>query len=342
MQNTIILLLLLAVIFIFVKNSSMDTPPPTKSLGLFARENTEIYRGWAILIIMIGHISSCWDWAGLGPLGGIGVDVFLLLSGFGLHESYNKNGLKGFWKKKILRIALPYVIFRIIWMMAEGDMSLQQWKSIICCVHSSFWYIDYIIRCYIAFWIACSLDRLHIKWIILIVFALYSFFNLSILCGTQALSFIAGVGLSAGKDKISEIERRPWSLMVVLVLSIICGFAMLIIKHQPIIHNREDLLYRFLLMIQNFTLAISFIIIIYSIRKLLGGKMITLLGSLSLELYIIHMRLLKPMVGNSVWQGLAMMITALLLAFSFNKFIQKLIHWIESGNRKGLETKISK
>ena len=32
------------------------------------------------------------------PLGGIGVAMFLILSGYGLNESFKKNGLDGFWK----------------------------------------------------------------------------------------------------------------------------------------------------------------------------------------------------------------------------------------------------
>lgn len=44
---------------------------------------TDICRGWAIIIIMVGHISGCWNRVGFGPFGGTGVAIFLLLSGYG-------------------------------------------------------------------------------------------------------------------------------------------------------------------------------------------------------------------------------------------------------------------
>lgn len=335
MQNTIIFLLLLTAIFIFVRVLSF-TPPDSQiyiSSGILSRTNTDIYRGWAILIVMIGHITSCWNCVVLGPLGGMGVTMFLLLSGYGLHESYKKNGLKGFWKKKLLRIALPYVLFRIIWMMVEGDMSLNRLNNIIDCANSYYWYIDYLVRCYAAFWIACSLSKWHLKWVVLIVFALYSFFALSFLCGSQALSFIAGIALSVSINKIHKTEKKRYLLISLVIFASFIGLVMLAIKHNPTIHSSEGLLHTTLLLVQNFTFAVTFIIVLYWTREWTGGQLILLLGSLSLELYIIHMCLLKPMVGGSAWQGLAMMITATLLAYSFQKLTQQIMSFKKSTNK---------
>lgn len=326
MYNTLILLLLLSVIFVFAKkvqNTDNISLLSHNSDELLARKNTDVYRGWAILIIMIGHISGCWNWVGLGPLGGMGVAMFLLLSGYGLHESYKRCGIEGFWKKKLLRIVFPYVVFRIIWMMVEGDMSFHRWQSIVDCANSSFWYIDYLVRCYVAFWVACLLDKWHIKYVVLIVFALYSFFGLSTLCGQQALSFIVGIVLSDNANKVSDVKNKRW--VTVMAISVVLGLVALAIKHHPMIHNNGGMLFITALLVQNLALAIAFIIVLYFTRRWVGGQLITMFGALSLELYIIHMRLLQPMVGNSVWQGLAMMITATLLAYAFNKLIQQLV-----------------
>ncbi|MBD3589236.1 acyltransferase [Bacteroides sp. GM023] len=325
MYNTLILLLLLSAIFVFAKNvQNADNIPPLShnSDELLARKNTDVYRGWAILIIMIGHISGCWNWVGLG---GMGVAMFLLLSGYGLHESYKKCGIEGFWKKKLLRIVFPYVVFRIIWMMVDGDMSLHRWQSIVDCANSSFWYIDYLVRCYVAFWVACLLDKWHIKYVVLIVFALYSFFGLSILCGQQALSFIVGIVLSDNANKVSDVKNKGW--VMAMSISVVLGLVALVIKHHPMIYDNGGVMFVAMLLVQNFTLAITFIIALYFTRRWVGGQLITLFGALSLELYIIHMRLLKPMVGDSVWQGLAMMITTTLLAYAFKKMTQQLIKY---------------
>lgn len=63
---------------------------------------TTVLRGIAILMVYLQHTMG-----GLGsrfftPLGGGGVAIFLIISGFGLSESYKKKGLSQYWKKKFL------------------------------------------------------------------------------------------------------------------------------------------------------------------------------------------------------------------------------------------------
>lgn len=339
MVNSLLLLALLLVL-LFLMNilqgdefqlSSVNVEKTTRLFecgSILSKPCTDIYRGWAILIIIIGHVSACWNWAGFGPLGHIGVAMFLLLSGYGLHESYKKSGLKGFWQKKLLRLALPYILFRIIWMMVEGNMSsINHWWSIVNCSNSVFWYIDYIVRCYIAFYVACWLDRWHLKWMILVVFSFFSFFALSGLCASQALSFVCGVAISANAEKVQSTSR--WKLLMFMAMSLMFGLGALVVKHTPWVHSdTESVWFILALLIQNLPLAITFIVILYFTCRWFGGQLISLFGALSLELYIIHMRLLPIMVGDSVWQGLALIIVTLLLAYSFNlfcKWIAKLI-----------------
>lgn len=76
------------------------------------RDCTTTIRGIAILTIIIGHIGvSGFDLRAFNPFGGIGVAMFLFLSGYGLTESYKNNGLGGFWRKKNLKNShtIPYI-----------------------------------------------------------------------------------------------------------------------------------------------------------------------------------------------------------------------------------------
>lgn len=41
---------------------------------------------------------------GIQFIGGIGVALFLICSGYGLEVSYEKNGLKDFWMKRMLGV----------------------------------------------------------------------------------------------------------------------------------------------------------------------------------------------------------------------------------------------
>ena len=87
---------------------------------LFTIKDISTYRselmGWAILWIMMLHFT----FTQIKPLGFIaqygfaGVEIFMLVSGFGLYFSLNKNSnISHFYKKRLLRIFPTYYILGI-------------------------------------------------------------------------------------------------------------------------------------------------------------------------------------------------------------------------------------
>lgn len=112
-------------------------------------------KGIAILFVIMDHI-------GLLKSGSWGVAVFLFLSGYGLHESYMKNGLEKFWSKRFLTVYVPYIVIVIIEMVIDICF-LKRVYSIQTIVYAIFgngqavdgtlWYIFYLILFYLAFWI---------------------------------------------------------------------------------------------------------------------------------------------------------------------------------------------
>lgn len=86
----------------------------------FEKQLTDAIKGMAILLVITMHILPMLDTIlphelvrFLTPTGGIGVAIFLYLSGFGLQESYNKNGLNKYWQKRIIKVVIPWIIFKI-------------------------------------------------------------------------------------------------------------------------------------------------------------------------------------------------------------------------------------
>lgn len=67
---------------------------------------TTTLKGIAIVIIILSHTMGCFTRV-FTPLGGIGVAMFLILSGYGLNESFKRNGIGSFWKKRFLRVWIP-------------------------------------------------------------------------------------------------------------------------------------------------------------------------------------------------------------------------------------------
>lgn len=94
------LILLLSIIIICVASNYILSATNTQiKYSICDRKLTEAFRGVAILLIMIQHLAGHLGTNIFTPFGGIGVAIFLVLSGFGLNESFKKNGVNGFITK---------------------------------------------------------------------------------------------------------------------------------------------------------------------------------------------------------------------------------------------------
>lgn len=94
-QSFLLVSILLITVAIFIRSSNKDI---IKGKEIFNIELTNAYRGVAILMVIIQHCSGKLGTNVFTPLGGMGVAVFLVLSGFGLSESYKKKGITGICK----------------------------------------------------------------------------------------------------------------------------------------------------------------------------------------------------------------------------------------------------
>ena len=87
-----------------------------------SRDLTVMVKGFAISIIIYGHCGNYFGIRYLTPLGGIGVALFLLLSGYGINESWIINGRKGYWKKRLLTFFMPYVTCEAVSAATRGGV----------------------------------------------------------------------------------------------------------------------------------------------------------------------------------------------------------------------------
>lgn len=63
------------------------------------RRFTTAVKGFSILTVVWAHGGARLGVGEIQFIAGVGVAQFLICSGYGLEMSYQKNGLKGFWKK---------------------------------------------------------------------------------------------------------------------------------------------------------------------------------------------------------------------------------------------------
>lgn len=130
-------------------------------------QKTTYLKGLAILLILLSHTKII-KYGGL-----IGVGLFLTLSGYGMYESYTKNGLNNYFKKRISKVLIPYWIFNILWIIIDyikGTtyslktiiFSFLTYKNII---DITMWYISYLLVWYILFYLIFKFKNKYIQFI---------------------------------------------------------------------------------------------------------------------------------------------------------------------------------
>ena len=272
---------------------------------------TTTLRGVAILIIMIGHVGvSGFDCRYFNPFGGIGVAMFLFLSGYGLSESYNKNGLDKFWKKKILRIASPYLIWIPIYHITIhlSPLGSLQYQELI----PRYWFIEYLIFLYVAFYFIF----LYIKNYSLIVIVLIggiSFFCLPNLQAEQSFSFVCGIALSHYKPQLYKLDKCK--LQQVASLCFIIGIMALLIKQLPQLryYGLDSMPIKTANLFLKLPIGLSLILLlIYLLPQ--GNKTLIKVGNISYELYLVHVPFFMPIAGK-IMNFIIFAIQSFLLAY---------------------------
>ena len=159
-------------------------------------------KGIAILLVVISHIGSGgFHHRVFVPLGGIGVAIFLILSGYGLMESYKLKGFENYFKNRFMRLYIPYFIWIPVYALIIVSYHLHIGLS-----DFRYWFIEYVSLWYITFFITLRYFN-HYRWLIFGLIALVSFWILPCLQAQQSLSFIAGIAISEYKSKIEQISK---------------------------------------------------------------------------------------------------------------------------------------
>lgn len=91
MKNSAIFIAVLFAIYITQwLRSILSDDIKAQEYVFLSRTHQTIYNGVAALIIMLQHVGGSFGTRAFTPLGGTGVAMFLIASGYGLNESYKK------------------------------------------------------------------------------------------------------------------------------------------------------------------------------------------------------------------------------------------------------------
>lgn len=295
---------------------------------LLCKESTTAIKGIAILLVIISHIGQF----GYGirmfvPLGGIGVAVFLILSGYGLMESFYRHGLKDFWGKRFLRVAIPYLIWIIVY-----SIFLYIWHLPFSIDEIRYWFVEYIIVWYFLFYIAISLTKSY-KWLFLGVSAILLIWMMPCLQAQQSLSFPIGMFISCHKNNFKKEKQKM--IWIAAILLIIGSMAFLVkqmiasgcysiwdmnLGYLTVVKNvnDEDILRKLVQIFTKLPTAL-FIILIGDIIQSDKSKFLVFMGTLAYELYLVHMPLSHYIKCNFL-----NLVVFIILSLIFSK----LLNWV--------------
>lgn len=255
--------------------------------------------------------------------GGGGVALFLLLSGFGLTKSCEKNGLAKYWWKKVNRILLPYAIIITALILYRDKFNTVDYILNILGIKTSYWYIAYAIKWYLIFWITTKFFYKY-RLYIMAVCGVAMVFLLPNIEAEQSFSFLAGVLIATNLDKVKQFSRK--TIVLWIIASFAFGTIFLAIKQLPVVRDQMDSwIYIAVQLGIKLPYAITIIGTVALIPKLVANPLLSLAGLISYELYLIHMPFYGEVKG-SVTLSLILFVGSFVAAFLFFRFNNLLSH----------------
>lgn len=291
--------------------------------NILSRQNTLWMQGVSALLIMLMHfVMQLEDYPRFFNIFvSVAVAVFLFISGFGINESHKINDINNFWKKRFLRVIIPcWTIFLFQLPFVEHFNSVQLLKNLTFYA-SDLWFVDYIIRWYLVYWISRRFFTKNTKYI-LFVFGIYNVFQQQ-LYSEQAFSFFCGYLASEYVGKLNKLNKKH--VLKYTCLSVIYGIIFLLIKEIPTIQQiKGSILFNVILLNIKLPLAMSIIAapFLFPLLKKIG--IFNKLGKISYELYIVHYNFMPAITGIiSIFIYSAYSIIISVILRRINQFLSK-------------------
>jgi len=271
--------------------------------------------GIATLLVLLNH-SKIFEWNGhLGILkklfseGGMGVDIFLLLSGIGMYYSFAKReDIGAFYKRRMLRVIpvyLPLAVTFLAILEVEGGGQLN-WGNYLLRVTTAsywingdviYWYVSYILIFYLLYPLIYKYllkgkinPVIPIALMFVVEVIVLLFFN-PYYAKVQSFSRLPITVLACYLGKYAYEEKE---VKVINIVALLGPFILLRGIRIAFVPEIYEAWVTFLVKTANMFFIIFFCYLYYGIRRVILSpikSMLQFLGKNSLEIYIIHISL---------------------------------------------------
>ena len=281
--------------------------------------HTGILKGIAIILIIWGHIGKRIGIGGIQWIAGIGVSLFLICSGYGLEMSAMKNGLKGFWEKRIINTILPFYLVSFIGLWTVGSVSVSGIVDIL--TFRTQWFMNYIIICYVVYFLITFFFRENVKRInyLAVSFAIWfiidSVFFVSseapFLRARQMFTFLSGVIIANKKKEAEQLFSNP----LFMIIQGVIGVLFLGITNLQIVKMLPIFISNILSLLTTAPLAFFAISLTVQCKRMFNNTVLIFVGSISYELFLVH-------------NYSSIMIESKLLTLSIFSFVTVFLSWL--------------
>lgn len=255
----------------------------------------------AIIEVILGH-------CGIIECGGsIGVDLFLLISGYGIYLSYRESEGINYWLKRIYAVYFPYLFCTICFIVFRLVIGKQLTCSQIIIsligldfdlnIDPSMWYISFIFMMYYLAWSYLKLSDnkklFGILWCSVFVFVVtvcgynYIIWHKGTIAWAYGLTFPIGM-LIAEKQKSINIF-----IPLLTIIFITTTFLLINVPHEKILKMLFPLVT---------SLSMFFAIGFINTDRLYGMSLIVIIGKQSFYMYL-NEALILGLVSNFVKHG---------------------------------------
>ena len=281
-------------------------------------------------------------------IGKYSVALFLFLSGYGVMSSYinNKDYINGFLKKRIVTIYIPFIVSNIIFIMIyiiKGRtfnwLETIEYILGIRIIDGVMWFIFSIIIFYLIFYISFKYTSIKVGAIIfslgtIVYLILGIILNLGTTITNISFAFGGGIFIAIYKEKFIEFLQKRYAIKIIGIIAIL-GITRIISIISSNVFCREVIL-------NISTLSYALLLVSLSRRFKLNGKIITILGAISFEIYLLHNKLIAvvPDINKYVVIAIMYFTVLIMLSYIFSRVNNKINKNLVS-KHKNLELKIN-
>ncbi|MCR4883607.1 MAG: acyltransferase [Clostridiales bacterium] len=295
---------------------------------------TTAIKGASMMTILWSHVGLGYGVSGIQFIGTVGISLFIIFSGFGVQRSTESHGLKSYWRRRIVSVAIPYWLVEAIGLLITGRFTLKRYMLDFLFIEPAMgpgWFMQYIMICYVIYYVfsliyekkqtkqetiagEIALYGVFLVW--LVIDSLYfASPSMPFLRARQMLCFPFGITIAKHREKIATMFDQP----VLILAGGIIGLGFMAVTQLRAIKESPFLIQNILSLFTVFPLALAVLGLTKRWGELLDNRAWRVIGLVSFEVYLIHiftLGLLKTSVAAmSLFLGVTAAGTYLLYLF---------------------------